>query len=157
MLKVGDKSHFLYSDDELSKLSKELDLQLDLYRITYEFAVSGLVDQGRKHELLENCRKQLSDLSGHSNDALRLLYKVERELDLPRALVQLDKLQEQIPEEMAGWMKERVILLFHLGRYREVRENLETLERIIPIDPTQGSQLPTDPDWDSAILWWKNG
>ncbi len=28
MLKVGDETHFLYSDDELSKLSKALDLQL---------------------------------------------------------------------------------------------------------------------------------
>src|SRR5207247_1028433 len=101
--------------------------QLVYCRIDYEFAKSGLVEGSTRELILAKCRTWLQDLAERDEEARRLQYLVEKELDPTRALVLLAGLIENSPAENLRWRKEEVSLLFSLGRYEEVSERMKIL------------------------------
>lgn len=127
--------------------------QVLLHRVTYECAVSGLVDPDRRTELLDRCAARLKGLAERGDSALELLFRIEREILPDRALKTLDRLEERMPTRKAAWLKERASLLFRLGRYDEVRDLMIRLK-----DAGSGglskTKTPEESEWQSAALWW---
>ncbi|MFH1724253.1 MAG: HEAT repeat domain-containing protein [Elusimicrobiota bacterium] len=126
--------------------------QLALRHITYEYALSGLVDHERRRELLKGCREPLLELAEREVEALHLLARIEAELDPERALVLLDRLVERSPEGKDRWLRAQAALLFRLGRYDEVKKRIDEL-RAEPGGAPAVAALE-DAEWKSVLLWW---
>lgn len=123
-------------------------VQLSLLRIRYEFAISGVLDPQVCEVLLRDCRLRLLDYAERSLDFLRLFYLIERRLDPADALAVLERLAAADPEMRRRWVRERVELLFSLGRFGDVRTLLDAAKADL------AGTDKADKPWRTAMLWW---
>ena len=131
--------------------------QIALQHITEEYALSGLVDQDTKHEMLSRTQESLAKLSEQTDEALLQLYSVEKEIDPDGALKRLEELMRRRPKEKARWLKEQALLLFRLGRYREGRDRIGRLKKEGLLGQAEEAASIEDQEWRSALLWWGHG
>ena len=122
--------------------------QLALQRIRYEYAVSGMLDDSARRSVLTGCGERLKAAAERGVEAAQLAFMVEKALDPAGSFLALDRLERADPERGARWTRERVSLLFDLGRYREAQALLQ--ERRAPALAEAG----VDREWRSAVLWW---
>lgn len=141
------------AEREVYKRPGDLDPQLSLHRIRYEYASSGMLDDAARLAVLKECRERLAPAAERKTEAARLLYLVERMLDPDRALAWLDRLQASEPDRRRRWLRERVELLFDLGRHAEVRALLRGRKtELADSDATLGVER----EWQTAVFWWSD-
>lgn len=131
----------LAEKEALEKPSRA-DLRTGFCRLLHEYAVSGLADPLEKAQLLRKCARWLADRAEDDEESLALLYRVERERSPERALSALERLAS-LGGDRSRWARERIELLFSLGRYRETREAMRRL-----------GASGGDKEWEAAALWW---
>jgi hypothetical protein len=124
--------------------------KLALYGLTLEYALSGLLDDDSKREHLASCRSALAALSRDNSEALRLLYRIEREIDPGKALSLLEEMERRLPSERTEWLKERARLLFRNGDFLGTRDALNGLKTSLG-DDEDGKD---GEEWRSTVLWW---
>lgn len=142
------------TEAEVFRRPADLDAQLSLHRVRYEYAASGMLEAAAKAGVLGECRAKLGPMTTRAPEAARLLYLVERQLEPARALEQLDRLEAAEPERLVKWTQDRADLLFSLGRHAEVQVLLMLRKK------TLGDELEFAlgaNDWRSALLWWTEG
>lgn len=129
---------------------------LSLVRSGLDYAMSGLLEEATRRELLEKCRDWIAHLAEREDAALTLLYQVERELMSPRALANLDALIGRRPGERSSLLKEKASLMFKLGRYGQTRLLMKEVASLPKPAPAESSlvQEAEDRDWQAAIAWW---
>lgn len=123
-------------------------LRLAVYRVRYEYAASGMLDAPARKAMLEECRDRLAGPAERSPDAARLAWLVEKALDPRNALPYLDRLEARDPARSGRWLRDRVELLFELGRPADVAALLRARK-----DEALAA-YPGDREWASAVLWW---
>ncbi|MBI3298164.1 MAG: HEAT repeat domain-containing protein [Elusimicrobia bacterium] len=122
-------------------------LRLTLERVRYEYAVSGMIDGPAREALLLECRKRAAAAAEREPGAARLAYLVERAIDPAAAFPALERLERLDPDRGTRWLRERVELLFELGRHGEVAAAMRARRAAVP-----GSS--GDAEWDAAVRWW---
>lgn len=135
---------------EIFERPSEILPQLAYCRISRDFALSGLLDTNAGDELLTKAVKWLSGGAANDEQCLRLLFEIEKSRDPARALPLLERLKNRIPGERLSWLKEEVILLFALGRYKETSEKVLRLEKESEFRPQESVE------WESSLLWWRS-
>ncbi len=128
----------------------ELGPQLTLQRVRLEYAASGMVEGGARASVLEECRRRLLAPAEREPEALRLLYMVERQLDPGRAFAVLERLAAAEPGKKR-WLREKVELLFSLGRHAEVRALLREHHDALATVEDGGVE---DLGWRANTVWW---
>lgn len=123
-------------------------VRLAVQRVRYEYAVSGMVDGSARHALLVECRERLTAAAERDSDAARLAYLVERALNPREAFPALERLGRLDPSRQVRWLRERVELLFELGRHREVSALIHA-NRSAALAGTEA-----DVEWRAAVFWW---
>jgi hypothetical protein len=128
--------------------------QVALERVGAEYAVSGLLDDRGRAELLDGCRKRLSALAERQEPgALELLFSIEKDAAPDQALEHLHGLMLREPAEAPRWRREEIQLLFKLGRHGEVTDRLLQMKKDISETPGPG-ETPEDLRWRALIFWW---
>lgn len=134
---------------------EQVQAQISLCRIVFDFALSGLMDESGKREALQSCLRWLSGLAQFHDEALRLQYQVLRTSSPMQALALLDLLMSRFPAEKSGWLKERAELLFSLSRYRDVKATMQELAGVLPArSPGEHQETPQEREWRASLLWW---
>lgn len=126
-------------------------LRLAIYRVKYEYAVSGILDGPARDSILGDCRRLLAPAASRDPEAARLAFLVERALAPEGAFTSLERLETVDPSRSGRWLRERVELLFMLGRHGEAARLLASRRAEALADATG------DRDWQSAVLWWTDG
>lgn len=131
----------------------QLGPQLALHRVRYDYARSGLLEKEAAENLLRQSAEWLATPAGRDKDALHLLFLVERHLDPGRALETLDRMERDDPQHRSRWLREKVSLLFELGRYAETRRlMLDRKDEFLK--EGDAAHDPELAQWRSAALWW---
>lgn len=117
------------------------------------YAVSGLMDAHGREDALKRCRRWLSLLAEKEEEALKLLYLVNRRQGEKEAIENLDALLKRRPQERSEWLKEKSSLLFEQQRYPEAAATMAELGRELDRSPQES---PDERDWHVCVLWWKH-
>lgn len=126
-------------------------LRLAIHRVKYEYAVSGILDTPARDSILGDCRRLLAPAASRDPEAARLAFLVEKALAPEGAFSALERLELVDPGRSGRWLRERVELLFLLGRNGDAARLLSS-RRAEALADTTG-----DRDWHSAVLWWTDG
>ncbi|MBI5202116.1 MAG: HEAT repeat domain-containing protein, partial [Elusimicrobia bacterium] len=142
------------AEAEVFRRPADVEAQLSLHRVRYEYAASGMLETAARIAVLTECREKLEPMVERLPEASRLLYLVERQLEPGRALRQLDRLEAAEPDRLVKWTQDRADLLFSLGRHREVEVLLKLRKKTLgdELEFAMGAS-----DWRSALLWWTEG
>lgn len=139
------------AERESHRRPSDLEAQLAVQRARYEYGSCGILEREARAAILEDCRTRLAALGDRAQEAVRLLYLVERELAPERAVAMLDELERREPEAIR-WRRERARLLFSLGRHAELARFLGEKGGSLA---AAGDRAPEAGEWRASDLWWK--